>query len=186
MQSKKHLASSNRVLVAHLYQLYAPALLMFLRRRVPGREDAEDVLLEIFQAALESDTLPELEESKQRSWLWTTAHNKAIDHYRRKLRRPVFSLELEEITEILSEDESTLPEIVALRQEAYMELRSHLASLPEPHQEILRLRFAQGLNCNEIARQLHKNHAAIRTMLSRSLNHLRNIYKQHREDQFHG
>ncbi len=186
MQSKKHLVPSNHTLVAQLYQRYASAILMSLCRQVPTREDAEDVLLEVFQAAIESEILPKLDEDKQRAWLWRTAHNKATDHYRRRHRRPSSSMEMAEITELLSDDDSSAPEVVALRQEVYAELRTHVASLPELQQEILHLRFAYGLNCSEIAVRLGKSHAAIRTMLSRSLNLLRAIYRQQREDQTHG
>ncbi|HEU5374174.1 MAG TPA: sigma-70 family RNA polymerase sigma factor [Ktedonobacteraceae bacterium] len=186
MQSKKQLAMPNHTLVAHLYRSHASAILMFLCRQVPTREDAEDVLLEVFQAALESETLPRLDESKQRTWLWTVAHNKATDHYRRTRHRPTFSIGLEEIEEALSNDDTSAPEMVALRQETYAELRAYVSSLPELQQEILRLRFAHGLKCGEIAQRLNKSHAAIRTMLSRSLNLLRAIYKQGREDQSNG
>ena len=182
MQFKKQLVPSNHALVAQLYQRHAPAILMFLCRHVPNREDAEDVLLEVFQAAIESETLPILDESKHRTWLWTVAHNKAADHYRRTRRRPVSSFGLEEAESVLEEDESSAPEIMALRQETYAELRSRISSLSENQQEILRLRFARGLNCSEIAQQLNKSHAAIRTMLSRALNLLRDSYQQTRED----
>jgi RNA polymerase sigma-70 factor (ECF subfamily) len=123
-----------------------------------------------------------LDESKHRTWLWTVAHNKAADHYRRTRRRPSFSLGLEEVEEILSDDDVSAPEIVALRQEMYAELRAHVSSLPELQQEILRLRFAHGLKCSEIAQHLHKSHSAIRAMLSRSLNLLRASYQHGRED----
>jgi RNA polymerase sigma factor (sigma-70 family) len=182
MQFKKQLVQSNHALVAHLYQRHAPAILTFLCRQVPTREDAEDVLLEVFQAAVESETLPKLDESKQRTWLWTVAHNKATDHHRRIRRRPVFSVGLEEIEEVLSADDTSAPEVVALRQEMYAELRTHVASLPELQQEILRLRFAHGFKCSAIAQRLNKSNAAIRTMLSRSLNLLRDSYQQGRED----
>lgn len=182
MQSEKHLAKFNHSLVAHLYQRYAPALLMSICRQVPTREDAEDLLLEVFQAAVESETLTRLDESKQRAWLWTVAHNKATDHYRRTRRRPISSMGLEEVKEALPDDDSSAPEVVALRQEAYAELRTYVSSLPELQQEILRLRFAHGLKCSEIAQRLDKSDAAIRTMLSRSLNLLRDIYRQRRED----
>jgi RNA polymerase sigma factor (sigma-70 family) len=182
MQFKKQLVRSNHALVAHLYQCYASAILMFLCRQLPTREDAEDVLLEVFQAAVESETLPDLDESKQSTWLWTVAHNKAIDHYRRTGHRPIFSLGLEEVEEVLADDDASAPEIAALRQETYAELRAHVSSLPDLQQEILRLRFAHGLKCSEIAQRLNKSNAAIRTMLSRSLNLLRDIYQQSRED----
>ncbi|HEY4388691.1 MAG TPA: sigma-70 family RNA polymerase sigma factor [Ktedonobacteraceae bacterium] len=182
MQLKKQLVRSNHALVAQLYQCHAPALLMFLCRQVPSREDAEDVLLQVFQAAVESETLSNLDESKQRTWLWTVARNKATDHYRQTRHRPIFSKGLEEIGEVLADDDASAPEAAALRQEMYVELRTHVASLPEIQQEILRLRFACGLKCSEIAQQLNKSNAAIRTMLSRSLNLLRTIYQQGRED----
>jgi len=182
MQFQKQLAQSNHTLVAHLYQRHASAILTFLCRQVPTREDAEDVLLEVFQAAIESETLLRLDESKQRTWLWTVAHNKATDHYRRTRHRPVFSTGLEEVAEVLADDYAFAPESAALRQETYAELRTHISSLPELQQEILRLRFAHGLKCGEIAQKLNKSNAAIRTMLSRSLNLLRDSYKQGRED----
>lgn len=183
MQSEKPIAQSNHALAAHLYQRYASALLLFLCRRIPNREDAEDVLLEVFQAAIESDVLLKLDASKHHAWLWTVAHRKVIDHYRRKQYHPVSSVDLEEIEEFLFEDDIFTPEATTLRQEAYAELRTHVASLSELQQNILRLRFAHGLKCSEIARRFNKSDAAIRVMLSRSLNLLRDIYKQRREDQ---
>jgi RNA polymerase sigma-70 factor (ECF subfamily) len=186
MQSKKHFVTSNHSLVAHLYQRYAPALLMYICRQVPTREDAEDVLLEVFQAAVESETLTKLDEGKQRSWLWTVAHNKATDHYRHARRRPVSSASLEEVEDILYEDDFYTPESVAVRLETYAELRTLVLSLPELQQEVLRLRFAHGLKCSEIAQRMNKNSTAIRIMLSRTLNLLRDIYKQRREDTSNG
>lgn len=182
MQSEKSLAPSRHALVAQLYQQYAPTLLLFIRRQIPDREDAEDVLLEVFQAAVESDVLPTLDASKHHAWLWTVAQRKATDFYRRKRYRPVFAAGLEEIEESLVEDDASGPEIAALRQETYAELRAHVASLPELQQNILRLRFAHGLKCGEIAQRLNKSHTAIRVMLSRSLNLLRDSYQQRGED----
>lgn len=182
MSSKKHLTTANHSLVTSLYQRYAPALLTYVCRRVPTREDAEDILLEVFQAAVESDTLPALDDTRQQSWLWTVAYNKANDHYRRQHRRPTSSITIEEVAEELHDDDHYTPESFALRQEAYAELRTHVTALPESQQEILRLRFGLGLNCNEIAQRLNKSSAATRVMLSRTLNLLRDVYKQRRED----
>ncbi len=179
---KKHPAESHRSLVADLYQQHAPALLMFICRYVPTREDAEDVLLEVFQAAVESEILTTLDEGRQRAWLWKVAHNKSTDHYRRSQRRPLSSASLEDIEDVLYDDDFQTPESAALRQEAYAELRTHILSLSELQQQVLRLRFAQDLRCSEIAQQLNKSDTAIRTLLSRSLNLLRTIYKQSREN----
>ena len=186
MPTEKYLVTSNHSLVADLYQSYAPTLLMYLCRQVPTREDAEDILLEVFQAAVESEILAKLDESKRRSWLWTVAQRKASDHHRRVHRRPLSSAVLEEVEETLHEDDFYAPESFTLRQEAYTELRMYVSSLPEQQQNILRLRFAYGLTCSEIAQHLNKSGIAVRVMLSRSLNLLRDLYKQRKEDKADG
>ena len=79
---------------ARLYQDHAPAILAYLRLRVAPREEAEDLLLEVFLAALErGDLLEERSLEMQRAWLLNVARNKIADHYRRSKRRPQVALE---------------------------------------------------------------------------------------------
>jgi RNA polymerase sigma-70 factor (ECF subfamily) len=143
-------------------------------------EDAEDLLLEVFVAAVENDGLLALSDDEQLAWLRRVAHNKFIDYYRRSQRRPAVSLE--EVTEeSLVDDDDLSPEHAAVRQEEHTLLRARLSALPEMQQTILRLRFADGWRCKEIAGHINKSEGAVRTMLSRSLNLLRNIYASNRE-----
>jgi RNA polymerase sigma-70 factor (ECF subfamily) len=76
------------------------------------------------------------------------------------------------------------PEQAALDQEALDVLRGRLALLPELQQQVLRLRFADGLRTREIAERLKKSDGAIRSLLLRSLNLLRHLYT-HEEGQTH-
>src|SRR5579884_3796926 len=110
MQPEKHPVTNNHALVADLYRSYAPALLMYICRKVPSREDAEDILLEVFQAAVESDILATLNDGERRAWLRKVAHNKAIDHYRRAYRGPIFDPMRQEVEETLYEDDFDAPE----------------------------------------------------------------------------
>lgn len=180
MRLLKHSFSSNQALIADLYLQYGPALLMYIRRNVASKEDAEDLFLEVFQAALESDVLRNLSERQQKSWLWSVAHNKIVDHHRLARRRPVAPLE--EAAETCEEDTHALPELFTLRHEAQDVLRAHIATLNEQQQKILSLRFAHGLHSSEIARLLNKSDSAIRVMLSRTLQLLRNKYQEHGEE----
>src|SRR5437899_1968427 len=91
--------STNESPVAQLYQLHAPAILTYLRRHLATKEDAEDLLLEVFVAAVENHMLPDMELGRQRAWLQQVAHNKLVDHYRRQTRRPIVTLN--EFTETL-------------------------------------------------------------------------------------
>jgi RNA polymerase sigma-70 factor (ECF subfamily) len=96
-------------------------------------------------------------------------------------RCPTSGIMLEEVEETLYEDDFHAPESSVIRQEAYAELRFYVSSLPELQQNILRLRFAYGFTCSEIAQRLQKSNVAVRVMLSRTLNHLREQYKQQKE-----
>ena len=163
-------------LCAQLYRHYAPGILAYLRRHLPTQEDAEDVLLEVFLAALEYEPrLATLSEDEHRAWLGTVARNKVIDHHRRAGRRRFLPLEKAEDT---LEGEEKMPEAMAAREEEHDHLRSYLQCLSATQQEVLQLRFTVGLRCAEIASVLNKREGAVRTMLSRSLNTLRGFYEQ--------
>jgi RNA polymerase sigma-70 factor, ECF subfamily len=157
-----------------LYQRYAPALFAYLLKQTASREDAEDLLLEVFLAAMERGNLTNLEAAEQRAWLWAVAHHKAVDHFRRLARHP--SVELRLFAETLYDDEQLEPEHAVLRREALAELVKALEALPARQQEILLLRFGHGLASDEIAALLKKRESALRVLLSRTLKRLRTLY----------
>lgn len=162
--------------LALLYQRFAPVLFAFIYRKMASREDAEDLLLEVFLAALERPGFTMLGAKEQENWLWSVTHHKLIDHYRRSARRPGVQLDL--IMDNLYERDEYAPEQVMLRREEYARLRGHIKQLPELQQELLRLRFANDLRCAEIAAVLQKNEGAVRMLLSRTMKFLRAIYEQ--------
>ena len=174
MQQSTHSRTMDGSTTSQLYQRHAPALLTHLLVNMASREDAEDTLVDVFVAALEHEKLlSTLPEAEQRMWLWRVTRNKIIDVYRRSQVRK--GIPLEEASELLSDDEQT-PEGTVLLLDEYRQLHSNLRSLSTLQQEVLRLRFVNGLRCNEIAEIVGKGHGAIRVLLSRTLNHLRGIY----------
>ena len=163
------------VKMAELYRQFAPAILAYLVRHMSYREDAEDILVEVFLAALENEPFLMLPEKAQLVWLWRVTRHKMIDAYRRSSRRQ--SVTLEQIANSACDDDLSDPERLALQQEQYRDLQIHLKSLSELQQEVLRLRFGQGMRCSEIAARMGKREGAIKAMLSRTLNLLKTIYK---------
>jgi RNA polymerase sigma factor (sigma-70 family) len=160
-----------------LYQQYAASILSYLDRHVSIKEDAEDVLLEVFLAALENQTWVNLNDGERLAWLRRVARNKLVDHYRRVSRHPVAPLQ--ELAETVA-DEDLSPEQQALFQESLGLLKQEIAALPRLQQEVLRLRFGHGLHTKEIASMLQRTDTAIRIMLSRILNRLHRAYDQQR------
>lgn len=160
--------------IVGLYQQHALALVTYVRRHVPSREDAEDIVLEVFLAAFKQPELASLDVEKQRAWLQRVAYYKSIDHQRLAANRLAVPLEEEAVA--LLADGAQSPEQLALRHEEDALLRELLGQLPEHYQQILQLRFVNGLRSVEIASRLHKSEGAIRMLLSRALNTLREIY----------
>lgn len=161
---------------ADLYRSHAPVIFSYLRLHVPSYEDAEDLLVEVFLAAFEHGKVFELREREQIAWLQRVARNKMIDLYRRASHRQ--ALDIEQVAELLYDDEKQGPERIVLRHEEYARLRASLKTLLAMQQEVLRLRFAEGLRSAEIATIVGRGDSAVRMMLSRALNMLRTIYEQ--------
>lgn len=175
MQQEQPVSLNNQANLTAIYQRYAPALFGYLHRHASSLEDTEDLLLEVFQAALERSGFEVLGAREQEAWLWCVARNKVADHHRKRVRRQGLSLDL--VPEELYEPECETPEMLLLRQEEYEHLRASIQRLSAHQQEIVRLRFALGLRSAEIATILQKSEGAVRATLSRTLKLLRKIYE---------
>jgi RNA polymerase sigma-70 factor (ECF subfamily) len=166
-------------LYAEVYRRYAPALFAYVYRHIGTREDAEDIVLDVFLSVLQDRRFPTFDESKQEAWLWTITHNKTVDYLRRTTRRPQISMEW--LSEPLYAGDGYNPEQSSLEREEYLQLARAVRTLPEQQQEVLRLRFGHGLNSDEIGSVIKKKGPAVRMLLSRTLRHLRNFYKDQAE-----
>src|SRR5579883_2314432 len=109
-----------------LYEKHGQAIFGYLRLHLRSLEDAEDLLLEVFLAALEYDNLSALSDGEQLAWLRRVAHNKLADAYRHQSRHPC--VDLDSIVETTFEEEG--PEQLALQQEERRQLRAATMKLP--------------------------------------------------------
>ncbi|HEX7736445.1 MAG TPA: RNA polymerase sigma factor [Ktedonobacteraceae bacterium] len=183
MFQKQNQVPDNTTLLEHLYQKHARGVLRYIQRYIFSREDADDLLVEVFLAALEHEQIHDLSETSQVAWLLRVARNKIVDYQRKAIRHPV--TRLDETLDSPSEIDHLTPEQTALEQEMVDILRNRLALLSELHQQVLRLRFADGLRTGEIAERLQKSDGAIRSLLLRALNLLRHFYIHDGEEQAH-
>ncbi|HLG64825.1 MAG TPA: sigma-70 family RNA polymerase sigma factor [Ktedonosporobacter sp.] len=162
-------------LYAELYRHYASSLFAYVYQQTASREDAEDIVLEVFLSVLQNKRFPTFDAKKQEAWLWTITRNKVVDYYRRSIRHPYVPIEW--LSESFCEDEHQAPEQISLQREEFIWLSSTIRALPELQQEVLRLRFGHGLKCEEIAPAVEKSAGAVRMILFRTLQSLRRFYK---------
>ncbi|TMK54985.1 MAG: sigma-70 family RNA polymerase sigma factor [Actinobacteria bacterium] len=74
--------------MAELYRAYAAPLLAYLVTQVRRREDAEDLLGEVFLSAMRDVSRFDGNIGGFRAWLYRIASNRAVDLARRNARRP--------------------------------------------------------------------------------------------------
>ncbi len=159
---------------ATLYHRYASTLLAYLCQQVASRQDAEDLLAEVFMAAHTHVALSALSEERQLGWLRRVARNKVIDRYRHAALLTM--LPLEQIVE--TEDSGLSPEQRAIQHESYRRLYAALAQLTPEQQQLIRLRYGNGLRLVAIAQLLEKPEGSVRKMLARTLRQLRATYEK--------
>ncbi len=138
--------------------------------RITGDVDlARDVVQEVFMRLCAED--PSEVNGRMPQWLFTVCRNQALD-VRRKERR-MRTLELAEVA--VPADGRLDPSIAAEGRETHSRVLRLLATLPESQQEIVRLRFQNGLSYKNIAEVTgltvtnvgYLIHTAIKTMRER-------------------
>ena len=174
MQQSTGQPVSDESAFAEFYQRHGIPLLNFIRRYVPTREDAEDILVDVFFAAYDQRIPVVVDKDEQFAWLRQVAYHKCVDMLRRQQRRPTVTLE--NVAERLYETDERSPEQVALRTDDHCLLHACLAELPPQQQVVVHLKFGQKLSGVEIARRLNKSESSVSMLLTRALNRLREMY----------
>lgn len=154
-------------------------ILVGVAGKIVGSSKAEDAVQDVMVRILERKNL---KEDNLRSYMMTSARNRAIDMYRHKVRGGEI-LESEENNGVIGESgilestESTyrLPEDEALAITVGDELASVLEQIPDIHRDVVILRFVHGMSQREIAEELGVPIGTIKSRLSRGLENMGRI-----------
>ncbi|MHC4870299.1 MAG: RNA polymerase sigma factor [Planctomycetota bacterium] len=158
-----------------LYDKYAPQLFGFIRS-MAGESESEDILHDVFIQA--ASLLAGYEEKgKFKSWLFTIARSRSLDHLRKKKRRNIKYLN-DNASEITAGDIET-----PLEQESRKELRmvidNAVNQLPIIQREIFLLREEGELSFKEIAESLDIPLNTALSHMHRAAESLREILKDY-------
>src|SRR5271165_7166505 len=118
---------------------YQARLLSFCRHMLASREDAEDVLQEVFAAAFNA-VLADEREINVRPWLYRIARNRSLNHLRRASAIGVDSMDVHFADHGLSTGDR------AIRRESFRELLANVQQLPETQRTALLLREIDALS----------------------------------------
>ncbi len=157
-----------------LYDRFAYPVSKYICRYLPNKQDAEDLLVEVFLAAFNNVELHGLSNTRQLAWLIRVARNKLVD---RRRHMALLSMVPIDLVQEFADDIPT-PEQHVQQQESYERLNQALKHLSPSQRKLLSLRYISNMNYREIANMLGKSEEAVRQMCSRTLRQLRGIYQQ--------
>jgi len=149
---------------ALIYRETVQPIYRYVYRRTNNEQLAEDLTGDVFIKALEA--LPRYEDKGRPflAWLYRIAHARVIDEYRRTDRRP----DMQDIETMPIKFEQDMDE--GLQQATITNiLQKALSQLTDDQQQVIILRFIEGLSLEEVGLAMGKKANAIKALQHRAV-----------------
>ncbi|GLY80841.1 DNA-directed RNA polymerase sigma-70 factor [Actinoallomurus iriomotensis] len=153
-----------------LYRQFHPRLLRYVRTLVG--DEAEDVASEAWLHIARDITVFDGDAEGFRAWTATIARHRALDHLRRRRRRPVEHAPVAEFLDLPASEDTETAALDSLSTRSALAL---IARLPRDQAEIIVLRVVIGLDAKAVARLIGKRPGAVRTAAHRGLRRLERL-----------
>jgi RNA polymerase sigma factor (sigma-70 family) len=140
---------------------YQARLLTFCRHILRSREDAEDILQDVFAAAFNA-LLADEREINVRPWLYRIARNRCLNHMRRRSAIGVDSMDIHFADMGISTGEKVF------KREEFRTLVEDIGRLPETQRTALLLREMDGLSYEQVAHAMETTVPGVKSLLVRA------------------
>ena len=154
--------------IGHIYTEFHTELLNYLKSKVRSREDAEDILQNVF-VKISSNINQLSEEVKMKNWIFTITKNAIIDYYRTNASKKRAGI-LEEIDENIVDANDPDP-TKGLDQC----MNTMIALLPEEYREIIVDSEIKGLKQKDLADQYGMAYPSMRSRVQRGRERLKQL-----------
>ena len=144
-----------------LFSRYQSRLLAFCRHMLGSKEDAEDVLQEVFAAAFNA-ILADEREINVRPWLYRIARNRSLNHLRKASAIGVDSMDVHYAEGGVSTAEKVM------KRESFRQLIGDVQQLPETQRTALLLREIDALSYEQISDAMETTVPAVKSLLVRA------------------
>jgi RNA polymerase sigma-70 factor (ECF subfamily) len=168
----------DRDAYAELYQRYVDKIYRYIYYKVGQRAETEDLTSQTFMKAWDAIGDYEWRNHPFGAWLFRIAHNLVVDYHRARRDNVSLSDASPQLEQRASSDdirpEKILGEMITMDR-----VRHAIGRLTEEQQQVLILRFFEGMSTGEVADLMGKRRGAIRGLQFRALSALRELL--HRE-----
>jgi len=153
-----------------LYDHFYDQIFRYIAFKTSDSLIAEDLTEDVFLRMLESIRKFKPQGHPFSSWLFRIAHNRVIDHYRKRGRDK--NVPLDTILSTVGESQSTLDTYVETKL-AMREVNQAMENLTDLQREVLNLRFAGGLSIKETAEAVNRNENSVKALQHSAVKKLR-------------
>jgi RNA polymerase sigma-70 factor (ECF subfamily) len=153
--------------LAEIFDAYYERIHSYIYRRTGSPSMSEDMAGEVFLRLLEAIKTGRGPRTNLLAWLYRVAHNLIVDHYRRQSKAKTQSLEdwLVSVPDTMSDGVD--------RELTKEQLRQAISRLTGDQQQVIVLKFVEGLSNAQVGIILGKPEGAIKSLQHRALAALR-------------
>jgi RNA polymerase sigma-70 factor (ECF subfamily) len=170
----RRMASKDAMALDAFYSRYNRLAFSLIYRIVGSRDDAEDVLVDVFWQVWQQAGRYDASRGKPVAWLLTIARTRAIDSIRASGRRPVKSDSVDASVESARSQAEADAFVFADTRRA---VREALEGLPEQQRVPLEMAYFEGMSHTEIASALNQPLGTIKDRIRTGMMHLRKRLK---------
>ncbi len=162
-----------------LYARHRGGVFRYLLRQCRNQAAAEELFQDVWMNLVQARTRYRVE-AKFTTYLYTLAHNRLMDHFRRGKGVELLSLDQEESDSLeLPASAVVQPERAAQSRQQARRLMELVAALPAAQREVFLMYEEGGLSLEQIAAATGANREAVKSRLRYALAKLRDGMKDH-------
>ena len=167
--------------IAGIYTQFNRSLLSFIRNKIRSKEDAEDILQNVF-IKISANVNKLSDEEKLQSWIFTITRNAIIDYYR--INASLKNVEVNSVVEdsILVEESNDPTKGLDLCMKSMIDL------LPEEYRTIIIDSELKGIKQKDLAEKYNMAYPSMRSRVQRGRERLKQLFYNccHIETDSHG
>lgn len=171
------MAQGRQEALSSLYDQTSPMVNGLLLRILERREDAEEVLLDVYMKAWKYASRYTGQRGSVPAWLMIMARNAAIDRIRQKRAQPK-TLAFEPAVTPEPESSEASPEDQTADEQRRRRVQQMLRELPAEQREVVELAFFSGLTHAELAERLGEPLGTIKSRIRMGLIRLRGLIEE--------
>lgn len=153
---------------AEVYRRHAQHVYQYIYYRLGDQHTAEDLAADVFVKALAGIGGYQYRGTPLLAWLYRIAHNVTADHRKAAARRS--QLHSAEAAEEIEERDDELQAFADRR-----DMMGAIHALTEDQQQVVILRFYQGMSNAEVSKVMGKPEGAVKALQTRALRSLRRV-----------